>query len=155
MPCYRAVRGILQSCRLLLQRLLEQLARNPAEAARHLTKASEVQRRDPRAGLALIDFYLGRREPAQALEAGGPAKKGNMYKVDFEKVDRIIERLDASLRKDTVTVVRGLDYYTAGAQPPGGTASPLIYRDRKLPAATFFSLVDVLIRTGLHYVVGA
>ncbi|MBK9020114.1 MAG: TonB-dependent receptor plug domain-containing protein [Sulfuritalea sp.] len=47
--------------------------------------------------------------------------------------------LDASLRKDTVTVVRGLDYYTAGAQPPGGTASPLIYRDRKLPAATFFS----------------
>lgn len=47
--------------------------------------------------------------------------------------------LDASLRKDTVTVVRGLDYYTAGVQPPGGLASPLIYRDRTLPAATFFS----------------
>ena len=47
--------------------------------------------------------------------------------------------LDASYRKDTVKVVRGLDYYTAGAQPPGGLNSPLIYRNRTLPAANFLS----------------
>ncbi len=47
--------------------------------------------------------------------------------------------LDASYRRDTVKVVRGLDYYTAGAQPPGGLTSPLIYRNRTLPAATFLS----------------
>ncbi len=47
--------------------------------------------------------------------------------------------LDASYRTDTVKVVRGLDYYTAGAQPPGGLNSPLIYRNRTLPAATFLS----------------
>ena len=48
--------------------------------------------------------------------------------------------LDASYRTDSVKVVRGLDYYTAGAQPPGGLNSPLIYRNRTLPEATFFSL---------------
>ena len=48
--------------------------------------------------------------------------------------------LDASYRSDTVKVVRGLDYYTAGAQPPGGINSPLIYRNRTLPEASFFSV---------------
>lgn len=47
--------------------------------------------------------------------------------------------LDLSYRQDTVKVVRGLDYYTAGAQPPGGINSPLIYQNRTLPEATFFS----------------
>lgn len=47
--------------------------------------------------------------------------------------------LDLSYREDTVKVVRGLDYYTAGAQPPGGLTSPLIYQNRTLPAATFLS----------------
>lgn len=48
--------------------------------------------------------------------------------------------LDASLRRDRVHVVHGLDYYIGGAQPPGGVNSPLRYRDRSLPAATFASL---------------
>lgn len=48
--------------------------------------------------------------------------------------------LDLSHRRDTVKVVRGLDYYTAGAQPPGGVNSPLIYTNRTLPAATFWSI---------------
>ncbi len=48
--------------------------------------------------------------------------------------------LDLSHRRDTVKVVRGLDYYTAGAQPPGGTNSPLIYTNRTLPAAKFWSM---------------
>lgn len=47
--------------------------------------------------------------------------------------------LDLSYRQDTVKVVRGLDYYTAGAQPPGGVNSPLIYQNRTLPSATFYS----------------
>ena len=47
--------------------------------------------------------------------------------------------LDLSYRQDTVKVVRGLDYYTAGAQPPGGLSSPLIYQNRTLPEATFYS----------------
>jgi iron complex outermembrane receptor protein len=48
--------------------------------------------------------------------------------------------LDAGLRRDQVKVLHGLDYYTAGAQPPGGTSSPLIYQDRTLPSAEFKSL---------------
>ncbi|MER2539273.1 MAG: TonB-dependent receptor, partial [Azonexus sp.] len=48
--------------------------------------------------------------------------------------------LDASYRHDQVKVVHGLDYYTGGAQPPGGVNSPLKTTDKTLPAATFFSL---------------
>lgn len=48
--------------------------------------------------------------------------------------------LDASLRRDRVHVLHGLDYYIGGAQPPGGVNSPLRYQNRKLPAATFASL---------------
>ncbi|MBN8285332.1 TonB-dependent receptor plug domain-containing protein [Zoogloea sp.] len=48
--------------------------------------------------------------------------------------------LDASYRRDQVHVVHGLDYYTGGNQPPGGVNSPLIYSNRTLPSATFFSL---------------
>lgn len=48
--------------------------------------------------------------------------------------------LDAGLRRDKVKVLHGLDYYTPGVQPPGGTNSPLIYQNRTLPAAEFKSL---------------
>lgn len=48
--------------------------------------------------------------------------------------------LDASVRRDRVHVLHGLDYYIGGAQPPGGVNSPLRYQDRTLPAATFASL---------------
>lgn len=48
--------------------------------------------------------------------------------------------LDASYRRDRVQVVHGLDYYTGGAQPPGGVNSPLITHNRTLPAARFVSL---------------
>jgi len=47
--------------------ILEQRAGRPAEAIRHLQKANEVQRRDPRAGMALIEVYLGQRQAEQAL----------------------------------------------------------------------------------------
>lgn len=48
--------------------------------------------------------------------------------------------VDASVRRDRVHVLHGLDYYIGGAQPPGGVNSPLRYQDRSLPAATFGSL---------------
>ncbi len=48
--------------------------------------------------------------------------------------------IDASVRRDRVHVLHGLDYYIGGAQPPGGVNSPLIYQDRTLPAATFGSV---------------
>jgi outer membrane receptor protein involved in Fe transport len=47
--------------------------------------------------------------------------------------------VDAGLRRDKVKVLHGLDYYTAGVQPPGGVNSPLIFQNRTLPAAEFFS----------------
>lgn len=49
--------------------MLEQRAGRMAEAIRHLQKASEVQRRDVRPGLALIDLYLNQRQSDQALNA--------------------------------------------------------------------------------------
>ena len=48
--------------------LLEQRAGRPAEAVRHFKKANDVQRRDTRPALALIDVQLAQREPDQALE---------------------------------------------------------------------------------------
>ena len=48
--------------------MLEQRAGRPVEALRHLKKANDVQRRDTRPGIALIDLQLGQREPDQALE---------------------------------------------------------------------------------------
>ncbi len=48
--------------------------------------------------------------------------------------------LDASVRRDRVHVLNGLDYYIGGAQPPGGVNSPLRYKNRQLPAASFASL---------------
>ncbi len=47
--------------------LLEQRAGRAEEAIRHLQKANEVQRRDPRAGMALIEVQLGQHQADQAL----------------------------------------------------------------------------------------
>ncbi len=49
--------------------MLEQRAGRPTEAIRHLQKANEVQRRDPRAGMALIEVQLGQRQAELALAA--------------------------------------------------------------------------------------
>ena len=49
--------------------MLEQRAGNLAEAIRHLQKANEVQTRDTRAGLALIELFLVQRQPDRALAA--------------------------------------------------------------------------------------
>ena len=49
--------------------LLEQRTGRMKEAIRHLEKANEVQRRDARPGLALIDVLLGEREFDRALSA--------------------------------------------------------------------------------------
>lgn len=46
--------------------LLEQRAGRGDEAIRHLRKANEVQRSDPRPGVALVDLHLARREIEQA-----------------------------------------------------------------------------------------
>lgn len=46
---------------------LEQKAGRTTEAVRHLRKASEIQRNDPRPSLALIDLYLFQRQGDQAL----------------------------------------------------------------------------------------
>jgi outer membrane cobalamin receptor len=48
--------------------------------------------------------------------------------------------LDGSYRGDQVDVIRGLDYYTGGAQPPGGVDTTLKTRNKTLPVATFFSV---------------
>ncbi len=47
--------------------MLEQRVGRVAEAVRHLQKASEVQRRDIRPSLALIELYLSQRQADQAL----------------------------------------------------------------------------------------
>ncbi len=47
--------------------ILEQQAGRAEEAIRHLQKAKEVQRRDPRAGMALVEVQLGQRQADQAL----------------------------------------------------------------------------------------
>lgn len=49
--------------------MLEQRAGRPVEAIRHLQKASEVQRRDVRPALALIDLHLNQRQTDRALDA--------------------------------------------------------------------------------------
>lgn len=49
--------------------MLERRAGRPAEAIRHLQKAHEVQRRDIRPGMALIEAYLGQRQHDQAQSA--------------------------------------------------------------------------------------
>ncbi len=48
--------------------LLEQRAGRTTEAIRHLQKANDIQRGDPRPGLALVDLLLAQRQAAQALE---------------------------------------------------------------------------------------
>lgn len=47
--------------------------------------------------------------------------------------------LDAALRREQVKIVRGLDYYTGGAQPFGGVNSPLRTTNNTLPWAHFWS----------------
>jgi len=49
--------------------MLEQRAARPAEAERHLRKASEAQRRDTRPGLALVDLLISRKQADQAVTA--------------------------------------------------------------------------------------
>jgi cellulose synthase operon protein C len=49
--------------------LVEQRAGKTADAIRYLQKASELQRKDPRAGLALIELHLSLRQGDQALAA--------------------------------------------------------------------------------------
>ena len=49
--------------------LVEQRAGKTADAIRYLQKASELQRKDPRAGLALIELHLSLRQVDQALAA--------------------------------------------------------------------------------------
>ena len=48
--------------------VLEQRAGRPAEAIRHLQKANDIQRVDPRPGLALVDLLLAQRQGTKALE---------------------------------------------------------------------------------------
>lgn len=48
--------------------------------------------------------------------------------------------LDASYRREKVLVLHGLDYYTGGQQPFGGTSSPLRTTDKSLPASQFASV---------------
>lgn len=48
--------------------------------------------------------------------------------------------LDAAYRMDQVDIIRGLDYYTGGAQPYGGVSSPLRTTNKSLPIAKFYSV---------------
>lgn len=48
--------------------------------------------------------------------------------------------LDAAYRIDQVDIIRGLDYYTGGAQPYGGVNSPLRTTNKSLPIANFYSV---------------
>lgn len=48
--------------------LLEQRAGRIDDAVRHLQRAADIQRRDPRAGLALVDLLLGQRQADKAVE---------------------------------------------------------------------------------------
>jgi putative PEP-CTERM system TPR-repeat lipoprotein len=48
--------------------MLERQARRQAEAVRHFSKANDIQKGDPRPGLALADIHMQRRDFDQALE---------------------------------------------------------------------------------------
>lgn len=69
--------------------MLEQRAGRSAEAIRHLQKASEVQRGDSRASIALIELHLGQRQPDQALNT---AKTLALRKPDNLPVQLILAR---------------------------------------------------------------
>jgi hypothetical protein len=65
--------------------------------------------------------------------------KGYFGQIEHKMLnDRLIA--DASYRKDQVYVLHGLDYYTAGQQPIGGTSTNLKTRNKMLEPATFSSL---------------
>lgn len=65
--------------------------------------------------------------------------RGYFAQIEHKAFDKRLS-VDASVRRDQVDVVRGLDYYTGGAQPFGGVNSPLRTSNRSLPAAQFYSL---------------
>ncbi len=65
--------------------------------------------------------------------------KGLFAQIEHSLLDDRL-KLDASLRRDRVDVLHGLDYYIGGRQPFGGVNSPLITEDNLLPPAKFFSL---------------
>jgi iron complex outermembrane receptor protein len=65
--------------------------------------------------------------------------KGMFAQVEQSLLDDRLT-LDASARHDKVDVLHGLDYYTGGAQPPGGVNTNLKTTDKKLPTAKFYSV---------------
>ena len=64
--------------------------------------------------------------------------KGLFAQVEQKLLDDRLT-LDASIRRDRVNVLHGLDYYTGGAQPFGGVNSPLKTTGRTLAPALFSS----------------
>lgn len=65
--------------------MLELRAGKPSEALRHWQKADDVQRQDPRPGLALIDYYANQRQNDKALEIAKTlaGKQANKYPVQI------------------------------------------------------------------------
>ncbi len=103
--------------------LLERRAGRMDAAIRHMQKASDVQRRDERPALALIDFHLSRRDPAKALEV---AKTWSSYLPDNLPVQMALGRAflasgDAGSARSVFTGATRLAEYDTRAQVMIGT----------------------------------
>jgi len=98
--------------------LLEQRAGRTGEAIRHLKKASEVQRRDPRAGLALVDLYLGQRQNGEALVAAKDlsAKHPDNLGVQLALGRVLLANGDAASARSVFTAATRLAEYDATMQ---------------------------------------
>jgi putative PEP-CTERM system TPR-repeat lipoprotein len=98
--------------------LLERRAGRVAEAIRHLQKASDVQRRDVRPGLALIDLHLAQRQTDQALETAKTlaSRMPDNLNVQLALGRTYLAAGDSASARSVFTGATRLADYDAGAQ---------------------------------------
>lgn len=98
--------------------MLEQRAGRVAEAVRHLQKASDVQRRDLRPALALIDLHLSQRQADQALDVakGLASRTPDNLSVQLALGRTYLAAGDAGNARSVFTGATRLADYDAGAQ---------------------------------------
>jgi putative PEP-CTERM system TPR-repeat lipoprotein len=98
--------------------MLEQRAGRMGEAIRHLQKASEVQRRDARPALALIDLHLGQRQADQALNVAKmlASKTPDNLSVQLALARTYLAAGDAGNARSVLTGATRLAEYDAATQ---------------------------------------
>jgi putative PEP-CTERM system TPR-repeat lipoprotein len=98
--------------------MLEQRAGKSTDAIRYLTKASEIQRRDIRPALALIDLYQSQRQPAKALEVAKAqaSKTPDNLPVQLALGRAYLAAGDAANARSVFTGATRLAEYDAGTQ---------------------------------------